>query len=126
MAVYTEVRFEQADALCRRLGLGPLTALQPIRSGIENTNYYATTERGHRRFVIGGEFAAHLGLKVQEWLSIDYSFSAVKQPLLVDRWQIDVRASLGAERPVLLLGTLAADRAWLRGRRWGGCAGHGS
>jgi homoserine kinase type II len=46
MAVYTEVRFEQADALCRRIGLGPLTALQPIRSGIENTNYYATTARG--------------------------------------------------------------------------------
>jgi homoserine kinase type II len=46
MAVYTEVRFEQADALCRRLGLGPLTALQPIRSGIENTNYYAATTRG--------------------------------------------------------------------------------
>jgi homoserine kinase type II len=46
MAVYTEVRFEQADALCHRLGLGALTALQPIRSGIENTNYYATTARG--------------------------------------------------------------------------------
>ena len=47
MAVYTEVAFAKADALCQRLGLGPLTDLQGIRSGIENTNYYATTVRGH-------------------------------------------------------------------------------
>jgi homoserine kinase type II len=46
VAVYTEVRFDEADALCRRLGLGALTDLQGIRSGIENTNYYATTTRG--------------------------------------------------------------------------------
>ena len=46
MAVYTEVRFDQADALCQRLGLGALTDLQGIRSGIENTNYYASTARG--------------------------------------------------------------------------------
>ena len=46
MAVYTEVGFAEADALCRRLGLGALTDLQGIRSGIENTNYYATTARG--------------------------------------------------------------------------------
>ena len=47
MAVYTEVPFAEADALCQRLGLGALTELQGIRSGIENTNYYATTVRGH-------------------------------------------------------------------------------
>jgi len=46
MAVYTEVGFDEADALCQRLSLGALTALQGIQSGIENTNYYATTVRG--------------------------------------------------------------------------------
>jgi homoserine kinase type II len=46
VAVYTEVGFEAADALLQRLGLGILTDLQGIRSGIENTNYYATTTRG--------------------------------------------------------------------------------
>ncbi len=46
MAVYTEVGFDEADSLCQRLGLGRLTALQGIHSGIENTNYYATTVRG--------------------------------------------------------------------------------
>ena len=46
MAVYTEVGFEAADELLQRLGLGALTDLQGIRSGIENTNYYATTTRG--------------------------------------------------------------------------------
>ena len=46
MAVYTEARFDEANALFQRLGLGALTDLQGIRSGIENTNYYATTARG--------------------------------------------------------------------------------
>ena len=46
MAVYTEVGFDEADALFTGLGLGRLTDLHGIRSGIENTNYYATTARG--------------------------------------------------------------------------------
>lgn len=46
MAVYTEVPWEEADALFQRLGLGALTHLQGIRSGIENTNYYANTVQG--------------------------------------------------------------------------------
>jgi len=46
MAVYTEVGFAEADALLQRLGLGALTDLRGIRSGIENTNYYASTAQG--------------------------------------------------------------------------------
>jgi homoserine kinase type II len=46
MAVYTEVGFDEASQLFATLGLGQLTDLQGIRSGIENTNYYASTERG--------------------------------------------------------------------------------
>lgn len=46
MAVYTEVGFDEAAALFDRLGLGALTDLHGIRSGIENTNYYATTSEG--------------------------------------------------------------------------------
>jgi homoserine kinase type II len=46
MAVYTEVGAAEASALLQRLGLGPLTELRGIRSGIENTNYYATTALG--------------------------------------------------------------------------------
>lgn len=46
MAVYTEVAFDEADALMQRLGLGPLQALRGIEGGIENTNYFATTEAG--------------------------------------------------------------------------------
>jgi homoserine kinase type II len=46
MAVYTEVGFAEADALLQHLGLGALTDLRGIRSGIENTNYYASTARG--------------------------------------------------------------------------------
>ena len=34
------------------------------------------------------EFEALLGVKLAEWISIDYAFKAVKQPLLVEDWQI--------------------------------------
>jgi homoserine kinase type II len=46
VAVFTEVEFGEADALVRRLGLGPLAALKGIEGGIENTNYFATTASG--------------------------------------------------------------------------------
>jgi len=46
VAVFTEVGFDEADALVRRLGLGALTALKGIEGGIENTNYFASTESG--------------------------------------------------------------------------------
>jgi homoserine kinase type II len=46
MAVYTEVRDDEAQALFQRLGLGPVTDLQGIHAGIENTNYYVGTTRG--------------------------------------------------------------------------------
>ncbi|MDM0113596.1 homoserine kinase [Variovorax sp. J22R133] len=46
MAVFTEVGFDEADALMARLGLGKLQALKGIEGGIENTNYFATTDGG--------------------------------------------------------------------------------
>ncbi len=45
MAVFTEVSAEAAGALLRALQLGELTELRGIKGGIENTNYFATTER---------------------------------------------------------------------------------
>jgi len=45
MAVYTEVRFDEAAALLHALDLGDLTELQGIKGGIENTNYFVTSER---------------------------------------------------------------------------------
>jgi homoserine kinase type II len=46
MAVYTQVTFDEASALIERLGLGPLSALESCRSGIENTNYFLETPKG--------------------------------------------------------------------------------
>jgi len=51
MAVFTEVSFEEADAFVRALHLGGqplgrLTELKGCSGGIENTNYFATTENG--------------------------------------------------------------------------------
>lgn len=46
MAVFTEVGFDEADALVQRLGLGPLASLRGIEGGIENTNYFASTASG--------------------------------------------------------------------------------
>lgn len=46
MAVFTEVSFDEASALLQDLQLGPLQDLRGIQGGIENTNYFATTDRG--------------------------------------------------------------------------------
>jgi len=45
MAVFTEVSAEAAARLADQLGLGTVTALKGITSGIENTNYFLSTER---------------------------------------------------------------------------------
>ncbi len=45
MAVYTEVAFTEAAALLHALDLGDLTELRGIQGGIENTNYFVTSER---------------------------------------------------------------------------------
>jgi homoserine kinase type II len=50
MAVFTEIPHGDAAALVARLGIGELTALKGIASGIENTNYFADTTTG--RFVL--------------------------------------------------------------------------
>lgn len=46
MAVYTEVTPEQAQTLLDQLNLGRLLALRGIEGGIENTNYFVTTQQG--------------------------------------------------------------------------------
>ncbi|MGI4778624.1 MAG: homoserine kinase [Janthinobacterium lividum] len=46
MAVYTDVGFDEAEALFRRLGLGALSSLTGIQGGIENTNYFASADSG--------------------------------------------------------------------------------
>jgi homoserine kinase type II len=45
MAVYTEVSETEARSLMRALGLGELSSLKACSGGIENTNYFASTER---------------------------------------------------------------------------------
>lgn len=50
MSVYTTVSAEDLDAWLARYLLGGLVSCEPIRSGIENTNYFVTTERG--RYVL--------------------------------------------------------------------------
>jgi homoserine kinase type II len=50
MSVYTPVSASDLDAWLTRYAVGALTELQPIASGIENTNYFVTTDRG--RFVL--------------------------------------------------------------------------
>ena len=45
MAVYTQVSPEQAKVLFHQLQLGELTSLLGCKGGIENTNYFASTEK---------------------------------------------------------------------------------
>ena len=46
MAVFTEVSEDEARALLQSLNLGELTTLRGIQGGIENTNYFASTDSG--------------------------------------------------------------------------------
>ena len=46
MADYTEVAFDEAKGLFQALSLGTLSQLRAAAGGIENTNYFASTERG--------------------------------------------------------------------------------
>jgi homoserine kinase type II len=50
MSVYTPVSTADLDAWLPRYAVGGLAELTPIASGIENTNYFVTTERG--RYVL--------------------------------------------------------------------------
>lgn len=46
MAVFTEVSEQQARDLLTQLSIGELVSLQGISSGIENTNYFLSTDQG--------------------------------------------------------------------------------
>lgn len=46
MAVYTEVSMDEANVLFEQLQLGPLQSLVGCAGGIENTNYFASTDKG--------------------------------------------------------------------------------
>ncbi len=46
MAVFTEVTLSEAQALATRLSLGSVQVLRGISAGIENTNYFLTTDAG--------------------------------------------------------------------------------
>jgi homoserine kinase type II len=50
MSVYTNVTPEQLDAWLSRYSVGGLADMAPIASGIENTNYFVTTQKG--RYVL--------------------------------------------------------------------------
>jgi homoserine kinase type II len=50
MSVYTAVSAEELAAWLTRYALGPVQAFEPISAGIENTNYFLTTEKG--RYVL--------------------------------------------------------------------------
>ena len=46
MAVYTEVSFAEASTFLTSLGLGSLQHMKGCAGGIENTNYFVTTDQG--------------------------------------------------------------------------------
>ena len=46
MSVYTSVNEAELDAWLRQYSVGELKSLEPIKAGIENTNYFVTTAQG--------------------------------------------------------------------------------
>lgn len=47
MAVFTEVSPDEASAFVAPLGVGAVTGFRGIHAGIENSNFFVDTERGH-------------------------------------------------------------------------------
>jgi homoserine kinase type II len=47
MAVFTEVSVDEASAFVASLDIGTLTGFRGIQAGIENSNFFVDTERGH-------------------------------------------------------------------------------
>ena len=45
MAVYTEVSFDEASTFLASLKLGTLQSMEGCSGGIENTNYFVTTDQ---------------------------------------------------------------------------------
>ncbi len=79
--------------------LGPELGIMLTGAYKENVKYgasalfmqpvYHTAETDLKGFeLLNMEFEVSLGFKVFKFLSIDYSFKAYKQPLIVDEWQI--------------------------------------
>lgn len=46
MAVFTEVSFDEASTFLQELNLGQLQSMEGCAGGIENTNYFVTTDQG--------------------------------------------------------------------------------
>src|SRR5260221_11097070 len=58
MSVYTPVTAEELDAWLTRYTVGGVTELQPIASGIEDTNYFVTTDKGRYGMTLYGRLPA--------------------------------------------------------------------
>ena len=72
MAVYTEVSFDEASKLLGHLGLGELQTLVGCAGGIENTNYFASTDSGQYVLTLFERLTAtqlHFYLKLMKHLA---------------------------------------------------------
>ena len=59
MSVYTPVSESEAEDWLRNFSVGRLVSLEPIQSGIENTNYFVTTAQGRYVLTLFERLPAH-------------------------------------------------------------------
>ncbi|HRI18561.1 MAG TPA: hypothetical protein PL196_08575 [Burkholderiaceae bacterium] len=64
MAVFTELAFDEVRRWLQPLAVGELVSLQPVKAGIENTNYFVDTAGGGSTLVCAAEDAAWIVVAV--------------------------------------------------------------
>jgi homoserine kinase type II len=95
MAVFTEVPEAAAGELARRLGLGEVRELRGIQGGIENTNYFLTTERD--------------GIRHEYVLTLFERLSAAQLPFYLYLMKHLARRGMPVPEPQAEPGTATAD-----------------
>ena len=107
MAVFTEVSEQQACELLSQLSIGQFVSLQGISSGIENTNYFLTTDQGEYVLTVF-ERLTHTQLPFYLYLMKHLALRGIAVPDPQSNAQGDILLSL-LDKPAAVVNRLSGE-----------------